>query len=183
MHEGISIVDPLELAKTDLDGAVEELEMLLEELFLLITDQVHDVIIIPHDQHHILLEDAQLLTAPMQLRQVDVQVDKAVLLHLVPVIDLDENFAKIKVKVALEDANLARLREERVFGEENRLFIEEILISLDENVVLETIVDFLLVSVDILNLFTPFLVEASLDEVVKHLLELLVLGLGVVTRL
>ena len=49
MHEGISIVDPLELSKTDLDGAIEELEMFLEELFFLITDQVHDVIIIPHD--------------------------------------------------------------------------------------------------------------------------------------
>ena len=180
MHEGVSIVDPLEFLKTNLDGAVEELEMLLEELLLLITDQVHDVIIIPHDQHHVLLEDAQLLTALVQLRQVDVQVDKAVLLHLIPVVDLNENLAQIKVKVALEEANLARLREERVLAKEGRLCIEEHLICLDEDEVRETIVDFLLVCVYSLNLFTPFLVEASLDEVVKHLLELLVLGLGIV---
>ena len=154
--------------------------MLLEELLLLRTDQVHDVVVITHDQHHILLEDAQLLTAHVQLRQVDVQIDKAVLLHLVPVVDLDQNLAQIKVKVALEDANLARLREERVAAKEDRLIVEELLICLDEDEALETIVDFLLVSVDILNLFTPFLVEASLDEVVKHLLELLVLGLGIV---
>ena len=111
------------------------------------------------------------------------KVDKAVLLDLVPIVDLDEYLAKVKVEVALQKTNLARLGEHRVAAKEDRLAVEELLVGLDKDEALEAIINFLLVSVDVLDLLGPLFVEASLDEVVEHLLQLLVLGLSIIARL
>ena len=95
MHEGIGVVGPLKLLETDADGAIEILKMLLEKQLFLLADQVHDVVVVTHDEHDVLLQDAKLLTTVMQLSQIDMQVDKAMLLYLVPVVNFNRDLAEV----------------------------------------------------------------------------------------
>ena len=65
--------------------------MLLEEKLLFLVDQVHDVIVVSNNQHDVLLHDAQVFSLLMQLGKVDMQIDEAMLLDLVPVVDFDQD--------------------------------------------------------------------------------------------
>ena len=76
--------------------------MLGEQLLLLLIDQVHDVVVVSHDEHDVLLEDAELLTSIVELGQVDVQVHETVLGHLRPIVYFDQDLAQLRIEIALK---------------------------------------------------------------------------------
>jgi len=86
--------------------------MFIEKRFFLLIDQIHDVIVVSHNEHDIFLENTKLLTAMIELGQVDVQVDEAVLCHLGPILNLNQYLAQFGVKVALKQADFARILED-----------------------------------------------------------------------
>jgi len=95
--------------------------VLLEEKLFFLINKVHDVIEVTDDHHDIFLSQAQCFFALVELRKVDVQVDQAVLLDLVPVVDLDHDLAQVCVKVALKKSNFARLGKHSVLTQESWL--------------------------------------------------------------
>lgn len=65
MHEAICVVDPLKLLQSSSDVLVEVFEVLLEKELFLVADQVHNVVVVSYDKHHIFLKKAQALAAIM----------------------------------------------------------------------------------------------------------------------
>jgi len=111
VHKCVSIVDPLESADTVGNVTIKLREVFSKELFLFIADQVHDVIVVPYDQHDVLLKKAKLITSIMQLSKIYVQVDETMLGNLCPVLDFDDDFTQFSVEVAFQYARSTGLRK------------------------------------------------------------------------
>ena len=67
MHKRVSIVDPLQLTDTVGDLSVQLSQVLSEELLLLLVDEVHDMVVIADDEHHVLLDYPEHLSALVEL--------------------------------------------------------------------------------------------------------------------
>ena len=156
--------------------------MLSEKFPLFIVNQVHDVVIVTNNQHDILLENAEWLSAVVKLGKVDMKVDKAVLCDLGPVFDLDQHLSKVGVKVTLEETRFARLGKQQVLVKERWLRVKQFLCGLNQNKPGESMLDVIVVEVDVLKRCRPFLENAVKDVGIQRLLQLLVLSFGFLSR-
>ena len=131
VDEVVGIAGPYQSRQTLLHVLVQLVQVLLEQVLFLAFDQVHDVVVVAHNQHHVFLQDAKLILAVEQLGQVDVKVHKTVLGDLIPVANLDQDFSEICVEIALEQTSLARRLEEIILAQEGWLVSQHLVGSLD----------------------------------------------------
>ena len=114
----------------------------------------------------------------MKLGQVDVKIHEAMLSNLCPIVDFDDDLSKLCVEVALEKTYAARFCEESILSQEEWLGVEEILSSLDKDILLKGHLDIIVVKIDIFNRSGPLLEENVLNVVIEGLLELSILAIG-----
>ena len=106
INKGVCLSKPVEPTNTRLNELIERGQMVIEEFLLLLVDDLHDAVVVAHDEHDVLTQDAQLFLTGVQLDQRLRESDKTVRLYLVPVLNFKQQLQQVSVEVRFKQVRL-----------------------------------------------------------------------------
>ena len=105
VHENICLGTPSKLIYTWLNYLIETCKVLSEQLFLVLVDEQDNVIVVAHNQHHILTQLPESVSFRILTRQRRWDLQRVEGLHFIPILHLDQIPQELGAKVAREKAS------------------------------------------------------------------------------
>jgi len=177
-HKLVSTRHPVVPLDTATNDSIKELQLIREEIGLSLVNKLHDIVVIPHNQHNILSQHSQLVFSLQELNQHEreVQAESA---DLLPVLHLELHLQKLNIEVRFEhSAASASLLISVFFYFSFAFFLLILLVArykfgADENGLSHAVVNNLL-SLMVAHGLLPVLEVGLGDGLVKLVLELVV---------
>ena len=100
IHKDICLGTPGELVNTWLDDLVETSQVLSEQLLLVLVDELYDVVVVAHNQHHVLTQLPQSISFRILTCQRRWDLQRVQGLDFVPILHLNQVSQQLGVEVA-----------------------------------------------------------------------------------